>query len=61
MVGDQLGDVRLRIEKSREMMRQVKAAVEQSKALINEAKTWRAEFQAGVGLPELDGDAPATG
>lgn len=56
MVGDEFDDVRLRIEESRELVRQVRVAVLKSKQLVINAKEWLAEFLAGADLPEFDGD-----
>lgn len=60
MVGDQFGDIRLRIEESRDLMREARVAVEQSKLLVIETRAWLAKFKTEVSLRESDGGGEAT-
>ena len=47
MVGDEHGDVGLRIEHCRDIIHESKVAVAQSKRLVLDAKQWLDEYRAG--------------
>jgi hypothetical protein len=59
MVGDQFGDIRLRIEESREIVRQAMQAVQQTKSLIIEVRASLAECRVEALLRESDSDEEA--
>jgi hypothetical protein len=60
MVGDQFGDVRLRIEESRDLVREVMEAVQQSKSLVIEVRASLAKYRVEALLRESDsGDEAA--
>ena len=56
MVGDPFGDIRLRIEESKDLMREVMEAVQLSKSLVVEARAWLDEYRAAPSLRDSDWD-----